>query len=153
MSERLPNAFARFVAARSDVGLTRLMEGRARRALVRAVIRGAPRRLNREACLGEPVVVEIRVRGSGRRRQDSWFLLIGNGRCIASPRPLGEPETTIIFEPAAFLRYAAGQASPRELFMAGRLSVDGSLILATALPAMFRMPARVSAGVEPPTPD
>jgi hypothetical protein len=140
VSERLPQAFARFVAGRSELGLQRLMEGRLRRPLVRAVMRSAPARLDREACLGEPVVVEIRVRAAGRRREDSWFLLIGNGSCIASSKALGEPETTISFEPAAFLRYAAGQASARELFMAGRLSVDGSLILATALPGMFRMP-------------
>lgn len=145
MTDRLAAAFARFVSARSDAELDALMHGWRRRLLLWGIFTLAPLRLDRSS-VDDLALIEIRV-GDGGRGPDRWTLLIGRGRCRVSRHALGEPDSIVNFEPVAFLRFAAGQESARDLFLARRLSVDGSLLLAAELPTLFRRPA---AAADPP---
>jgi hypothetical protein len=137
---RIADAFGRFVATRSEAELELVMHGLRRLPLLLGIFRIAPRRLDREATAGERTLIEIRVRdargGDPFRRQ----LLIGRGRCAVSRHQYGEAESVISFDPVAFLRFAAGQEAARDLFVSGRVSVDGSLIAAAELPSFFRFP-------------
>jgi predicted lipid carrier protein YhbT len=143
VSERVAGAFNRFVRKRSDAELAALMEGWLRRPLLWSIFRFAPRRLDRQrAAAGEAALIEIRVRDRRRGRCDRRQLIVGRGRCTVSRHDLGEPDSTVSFEPVAFLRFVAGQQAARELFLGRRISVDGSLLLAAELPSLFRIRAR-----------
>jgi putative sterol carrier protein len=139
-ADRAAAQFGRFVRDRSDRELRALMEGWRRRPLLWAIFRSAPRRLDREAVGEERALIEIRVRDERRGRPDRRQLLIARGRCRVSRHGLGEPDTVVGFDPVSFLRFVAGQASARELFLSGALSVDGSLLVAAELPSFFRFP-------------
>jgi SCP-2 sterol transfer family len=142
VSERVAGAFNRFVRKRSDAELAALMEGWLRRPLLWSIFRFAPRRLDRQRAAGEAALIEIRVRDRRRGRCDRRQLIVGRGRCTVSRHDLGEPDSTVSFEPVAFLRFVAGQQAARELFLGRRISVDGSLLLAAELPSLFRIRAR-----------
>lgn len=146
MTDRLAAAFARFVGTRSDAELDALMRGWRRRLLLWGIFAIAVRRLDRSS-LDEPALIEIRIR-DGDRGGDRRALLIGRGRTRVSRHALGEPDSVVNFEPVAFLRFAAGQESARDLFLARRLSVDGSLLLAAELPTLFRRPTAAAAAPE-----
>ena len=62
---------------------------------------------------GERALIEIRVRDRRRGRPDRRQLIVGRGRCRVSRHDLGQPDTTVSFEPVAFLRFVAGQESAR----------------------------------------
>jgi len=140
LADRAATHFGRFVCGRSDPELRALMEGWRRRPLIWAIFRIAPRRLDREAVAGEQALIEIRVRDERGGGPDRRQLLIGRGRCRVSRHELGEPDSVVSFDPVSFLRFVAGQAAARDLFMSGRLSVDGSLLVAADLPSFFRFP-------------
>jgi putative sterol carrier protein len=140
LADRAAAHFGRFVCDRSDGELLALMESWRRRPLLWAIFWTLPRRLDHEAVGDEQALIEIRIRDEGRGRPDSRQLLIGRGRCRVSRHGLGDPESVVGFDPVSFLRFVAGQAGARELFVSGRLSVDGSLILAAELPSFFRFP-------------
>jgi hypothetical protein len=141
VSDRLAQAFARYVAARSTPELEQLMAGRRRGPLLWGIFRIMPRRLDRSAIeAGEATLIEIRVRDTVRGRPDRRQLLIARGRCRVSRHRLGEPDTTVSFDPVSFLRFVAGEVGARELFVSGQISVDGSLLAAAELPSLFRRP-------------
>ena len=138
--DRISGHFGRFVAARSDAELETLMDGWQRLPVLWGIFRIAPHRLDRDATAGERTLIEIRVRdphgGDPFRRQ----LLIGRGRCRVSRHDHGEADSVVTFDPVSFLRFAAGQQGARDLFVSGRVSVDGSLLAAAELPSFFRFP-------------
>jgi putative sterol carrier protein len=140
LADRAADRFGRFVRDRSDRQLRALMDGWRRGPLLWAIFRFAPRRIDREAVGDERALVEIRIRDERRGQPDRRQLLIGRGRCTVARRGLGEPDSVVSFEGVSFLRFAAGQAAARELFVSGRLSVDGSLLVAAELPSFFRFP-------------
>lgn len=141
MSDRLARAFARYVGSRSDAELQDLIDGWRRRPLLWGIFWIVPRRLDRTTVeAGEATLIEIRVHGGDGKRPERRQLMIARGRCTVSRHSLGEPDTAIVFDPVSFLRFAAGQVSARELFLSGRISVEGSLLAAAELPSLFRRP-------------
>jgi hypothetical protein len=141
VSDRLVGAFTRFVRKRSDAQLAALMDGWLRRPLLWLIFRFAPRRFDPQKAAGEAALIEIRVRDRRGSRTDRRHLMVGRGRCTVSRHDLGEPDSTVSFEPVAFLRFVAGQRAARELFLGRRISVDGSLLLAAELPSLFGIQA------------
>jgi putative sterol carrier protein len=142
VSDRLVGAFARFVSRRSDEQLAGLMDGWLRRPLLWAIFRLAPRRVDRESVAGDSALIEIKVRRRRGGRPDRHVLLVSRGRCTVSRKDLGEPDSTVSFEPVAFLRFVAGQERARDLFLGRRISVDGSLLVAAELPSLLRVRER-----------
>lgn len=141
MSDRLARAFARFVGSRSDPELERLTSGWRRRPLLAAIFRVMPWRIDRSSLeAGEATLIEIRVRDRRGDRLERRQLLIARGRCTVTRHDLGEPDSVIVFEPVSFLRFVAGQVGARDLFLSGRISVEGSLLGAAELPSLFRRP-------------
>ena len=135
----IDDRFARWVRDRDDEALRRLMSGPARRPLLRVIFRRACRRVESATAAGERALIEIRIRAEGGGPGDRWHLLLGRGRLTATRRPLGEPDSTVVFDAVDFLRLIAGQRTSRDLFVARRISIDGSLFLAAELPALFRV--------------
>ena len=129
--------FARWVRARDDEALKRLMRGPARRPLLRLIFRRGRHRVGAAEAGGERALIEVRIRAEGEGPADRWHLLLGRGRLTATRRDLGEPDSTVVFDAVDFLRLIAGQTTSRELFVARRISVDGSLFLAAGLPGLF----------------
>jgi putative sterol carrier protein len=137
----LADRFARQVNRMPEERLDRIMRGWRRRGILRQVFFGMPRQLDRNAARDVRAVVEYRVRGRPDGGVDRYQVTIEDGRARARRGGDASPTVTLELEPAAFLQLVAGVATGPELFMRGRLQLDGDLMMATRLPSLFRIPA------------
>jgi predicted lipid carrier protein YhbT len=69
-------------------------------------------------------------------------LQMRGGRCKVRRRRLETARVLIECDDMPFLKLVAGAASGPDLFMRKRLDIDGDLLFAMRLPALFRVPRR-----------
>jgi putative sterol carrier protein len=139
-AELLAIWFAGRVARTPDERLERAMRGVQRPFLLRRIFGTMPRTLNREAAEGVNAVIDFRIGGRRDGGEDHYQVVIEDSRCTATRRPTREPNTTLKTGGAAFLKLVTGNATGPELFMTGRLGIEGDLMLATRIPTLFRVP-------------
>ena len=135
--------FARLVAHSPRQQLVKVMSGRRRRPLLRQIFAAMPRMVRREALSeGASEVVEIRIPGRPDGGTDVWQLRFTTDGCEASEGSHAKPRLITTFDPVSFLDFAAGLRSAPELFMQGKLKVEGDLLLGARLPSRFVFPGR-----------
>jgi putative sterol carrier protein len=85
-------------------------------------------------------VVEWRIRGREDGGHDRYQVVIDRGTCEVTRD--GDQEPTVIYTigPVEFIRLVTGNASGPELFMTGRISIEGDLMLAAMVQSWFRQP-------------
>jgi hypothetical protein len=118
------------------------MSGRQRGPLLRRIFRSMPLMLKRPPPPGYGAVLEIRVTEAPSGKPDIWQVGFADGRCTITAGPEQNANATTTFEPVAFLRFVAGLRSAPELYMSGKLKVEGDLMLAVRVPQRFEFPAR-----------
>ncbi len=94
-------------------------------------------------------VVHWKIGGRPDGGEDVYEVVIRGGGCEVSSDPKEQPRVTLSLEGADFLRLVTGNANGPELFMTGKLRIEGDLAFASALPALFTIPrAQPSGGVQ-----
>jgi putative sterol carrier protein len=85
-------------------------------------------------------VVEWRITGREDGGHDRYQVAIERGTCEVTRD--GDLEATVVctIGPVEFIRLVTGNASGPELFMTGRLAVEGDLMLAATVQSWFRQP-------------
>jgi putative sterol carrier protein len=85
-------------------------------------------------------VVEWRITGRPDGGHDRYQVAIQRGTCAVTRD--GDMEATVVYTigPVEFIRLVTGNASGPELFMSGRLTVEGDLMLAAMVQSWFRQP-------------
>jgi putative sterol carrier protein len=85
-------------------------------------------------------VVEWRIGERAHGGDDRYQLAITNGVCTVARD--GEEEPTVVYSigPVEFLRLVTGNASGPDLFMTGRLRIEGDLMLAAMVQSWFTVP-------------
>jgi putative sterol carrier protein len=140
-SQIMADLFARRVASLPDDRLERGMRSRQRGPLLRQIFRQMPKSLNREAAQGVAAVIDYRIGGGRDGAEDRYQVVIEDGRCFTTRRPEREPTMTLRMDAVTFLKLITGVATGPELFMTGKLAIEGDLMLAARLPALFRIPS------------
>ena len=138
----LARAFARMVVRSSDERLRWLSSGWRRRLVLAAILQQMPRRLDRGKARGVHAVVNWRLTGAPDGGIDHFQVRIDDGQCRVSLRPKESARATLELDGADFFRLAAGTAEGAELFMAGKLRIEGDLVFTAQLQSLFRIPAR-----------
>ncbi len=139
-SELMARAFARTVARSSPERLRRLVSGRRRRLVLDAIFRQMPKRLDREKARDVEAVVDWKIGGRPDGGVDHYQLVIEEGRCRSTRRPSRPPRATLHMDVVELLRLAGGTAQGPELFMSGKLRVEGDLMFTATLASLFRIP-------------
>jgi putative sterol carrier protein len=133
--------FARTVATSSDERLGRLVSGWRRRLVLGGIFRQMPRRLNREQAKNADAVVDWKIKDAKTDKLDHFQVTIKNGKCRVTRHPTETPRATLEMDTVDFLRLAAGVKQGPELFMSGRLKIEGDLMWTANLASLFRVPA------------
>ena len=92
-------------------------------------------------------VIEWRISGRDDGGHDRYQVIVTRGTCAIERE--GEHAASAVFTigPVEFLRLVTGNVNGPELFMTGRITVEGDLMLAAIAQSWFRMPGqRASAG-------
>lgn len=136
----LARAFAWVVERSSDERLRWLASGWRRRLILAGILQQMPRQLDRGKSSGVHAVANWNVTGAPRGGGDRFQVRIADGRCQVVRRPEESAQVTLELDGADFLRLVAGAADGAELFMTGRLRIEGDLMLTARLPSLFRFP-------------
>jgi putative sterol carrier protein len=139
-SDLVARGFARTVAQSPEKRLRQFVSGWRRPLVLGAIFRQMPRRFNREQAKDVDAVIDWKLKGGRDDGVDRYQVTIKDGRCRVTRRPTEEPRATLELDAVDFLRLAGGVAAGPELFMSGKLKVEGDLMFTARLPARFRVP-------------
>jgi alkanesulfonate monooxygenase SsuD/methylene tetrahydromethanopterin reductase-like flavin-dependent oxidoreductase (luciferase family) len=137
--ERVTKLLARLVADASDAQVERRF---GTPLAQRALFGGMARSFEPEASGGFQgrLVYELGRPATGAR-PILWTIEVSDGHATARPGAAGNPELTLRFELADFIRIAAGTIDPAAPILADRASFEGDFALAARLPEMFGAPS------------
>ena len=133
--------FARTVANSDDERLGRLVSGWRRRLVLRGIFSQMPRRLNREQAKNADAVVDWKIKDAKTDQVDHYQVAIHKGKCRVTRKPTETPRATLEMGTVEFLQLAAGVKQGPELFMSGRIKIEGDLMWTANLASLFRVPA------------
>jgi putative sterol carrier protein len=92
-------------------------------------------------------VIEWRIGGRDDGGHDRYQVIVTRGTCTIEREGEQEPSAVFTIGPVEFLRLVTGNVNGPELFMTGRITVEGDLMLAAIVQSWFRVPGqRTSAG-------
>lgn len=140
-SDLVARRFARFVASSSEERLRWTVSGWRRRLVLGGIFRQMPRRLNREQAKNTDVAVDWKIKGGPDGAVDHFQVVIKQGKCRVTRRPAESPRATIELDAVDFLRLAGGVAQGPELFMAGKIRIEGDVMFTAQLASLFRIPS------------
>ena len=126
-----PTAFAAIVRGASDEDLARGLEAN-REMILAGVFEAMPDAFLSEHAAGLAAVAEWRVDG------ERWQVRMAGGACTVERDGAAAPDVVYEVSGVDFLRLVAGQVDGPQLFVTGRLRVEGDLLLAARMPALFR---------------
>jgi putative sterol carrier protein len=136
-----PRQFATLVAGYTDEQLAAGL--RANRDLILGqIFDQMALHLDSDAAREVEAVLEWRIAGRADGGHDRYQVLISKGTCGVARDGNAAPTVTYTIQPVEFLRLVTGNASGPELFMTGRITVEGDLMLAAMTQSWFRVPGR-----------
>lgn len=134
-----PVHFARLVAEATEEQLEAGLSAN-RELILNEVFRRMPDHFRGDLAPDLEVLVEWRITGRPDGGEDRWQIAIERGSCRVERDGDGAPALTFTVGPVDFLRLATGNVDGPQLFLYGRLEVDGDLVLATRIPTLFIPP-------------
>jgi SCP-2 sterol transfer family protein len=131
--------FAALVSQANDEQLAEIMEGSQRETALREIFARVAEHFDPARARGDSVV-HFQITGRPDGGSDDFEMIVRDGNCEVSEDPSEQPRVTLKVEPVPFLKLVSGQASGPELFMSGKLKIDGDLMFAPQIATMFRIP-------------
>jgi putative sterol carrier protein len=138
--QAITDRFARYVARSSPERRARAMRGWRRPIITRRIFKAMEHEFDPKKGEGVDAAIHWEIGGRGDGGVDRWQVVIGDGRCRATRKLDREPTVIIKLDGPQFLELVTGIASGPELFMSGKLKVEGDLMLAARLASLFRIP-------------
>jgi putative sterol carrier protein len=134
-----PRQYVALVASATDEQLAAAL--RANRELILArIFEHMALYLDADAARKAEAVLEWRIAGRPDGGHDRYQVIISRGTCALAREGDATPRVTYTIGPVGFLRLVTGNASGPELFMTGRVTVEGDLILAAMTRSWFPAP-------------
>ncbi|MGH2980836.1 MAG: SCP2 sterol-binding domain-containing protein [Solirubrobacterales bacterium] len=135
-----PEDFAALVANASDEQLAEAMSGPQRQLALREIFARMADHMDPVKAKGHDAVVHFQILGRPDGGHDDFELIVRDGKGSVSETPSEEPRVTLKIEPVAFLKLITNQKSGPELFMTGKLKLEGDLMFAPQIASLFRIP-------------
>ncbi len=132
--------FATLIANASDEQLAEVMSGPNRDVALREIFNRMTEHLDPAKAKGHDAVVHFEIGGRPDGGQDRFEVAINDGKCAVSESLDSEPRVKLNIEAVAFLKLISARASGPELFMTGKLKIEGDLMYAPQIATLFRIP-------------
>jgi putative sterol carrier protein len=139
LTELSAEGMAELVAQTSDEQLAQLMQGEQREEALREIFARVAEHFDPARAKGDSVV-HFRIVGRPDGGSDDFQVIVRDGKCEVSEDLSEQPRVTLKVEPVAFLKLISGLASGPELFMSGKLKIEGDVMFAPQIATMFRIP-------------
>jgi putative sterol carrier protein len=132
--------FAALVATASDDQLAEAMAGSQRETALREIFTRMAEHLDPTKAKGQDAVVLFQITGRDDGGYDQFQVVVRDGACSVSEQPDEEPRVTLKLEPVSFLKLITNRVSGPELFMTGKLKIEGDLMFAPQIASLFKIP-------------
>ena len=136
-----PAAFARAVADTPDEALEEGMASENRALILDEIFAQMERRFDAARGGDVDAVIDWKIHDRPGGGYDHYRVTLASGECRVDKDPAdGEPRVTFKLKPVTFLRLVTGNASGPQLFLTGRLKIDGDLMFAARVQNLFEIP-------------
>jgi putative sterol carrier protein len=132
--------FARFMTRLGPERRARAMRGISGRILIRLIFAGMRRAFDRRKAKGVEAVLRWEIGGADDGGVEQWHVVIADERCRVRRRVDRDPIITLKLARITFLELATGIAAGPQLFMTGKLKIEGDMMQAANLVTFFRIP-------------
>lgn len=135
-----PAAFATAIASAPDHELAEGMASDLRVTVLDEVFRRMSAHFEPKKSKKLDLVIQFHLTGSQNGVNDVYQVVIRADQCIAGKEITEPPKLTLRLDAVDFLKLATNNEKGMDLYIKGRLKVDGNLILATRLQGLFMLP-------------
>jgi putative sterol carrier protein len=132
--------FATLIASASDDQLAEVIGGPNRDAALREIFNRMTDHLDPAKARGHDAVVHFEIAGRPDGGHDNFQVVIKDGKCTVTESLDAEPRVKLNIDGVAFLKLISARASGPELFMTGKLKIEGDLMYAPQIATLFRIP-------------
>jgi putative sterol carrier protein len=141
MMEVDPAAFARTVAATPDDQLAQGMASENREQVLDEIFNRMSEHFDPARAGGEEATIDWKIWDRPDGGYDHYRVHISNGTCrVEKGPPEGEARVTFKLNPVDFLKLVTGNASGPQMFLTGRLKINGDLMFAARVQSLFEIP-------------
>jgi alkyl sulfatase BDS1-like metallo-beta-lactamase superfamily hydrolase len=138
---QLADGLGKLVRDASPERLEQLMRSPARRPLLDGIFWQMPKQLDAARAAGVRSSVRWRITGRADDGADTYDLLLIDGHARTVRGGDGQqPRLTITVDGVEFLRLVSGNSDPMKAYFTGRIQIEGDIMVAAKLAALFRMP-------------
>jgi putative sterol carrier protein len=132
--------FAVLVANADDDQLAEAMSGPQREIALCEIFARMAEHLDPNKAKGHDAVVLFQITGRPDGGYDQFQVTVRDGQCSVSEEATEEPRVTLKVEPVSFLKLITNRVSGPELFMTGKLKIEGDLMFAPQIASLFKIP-------------
>lgn len=101
---------------------------------LKTLIEGMPEKFNADAAGDMEEIFQFNITDG-----DSYFVTIKDGTCAISQGESDAPSVTFVLDEATAVEVISGETNGMQAFMAGRLRVEGDMMLSTKLDSLFTL--------------
>jgi putative sterol carrier protein len=131
---------AAMVAAATDEQLAEAISGLQREPALREIFARMSEHLDPQRAKGQDAVIHFQILGRPDGGYDEFEVIVRDGGCSVSETPSEQPRVTVKVDPVGFLKLITNRTSGPELFMTGKLKIEGDLMYAPQIASLFRIP-------------
>jgi putative sterol carrier protein len=130
-----PGQLAEMVKGLSDEELDEAVRNLGVDGVLTNIFDGMQQRFIPEKAAGVDCTIQYDIATDGDTKQ--WMVKFAEGRCEASPGPAPGPRLTLQLSLVDFVRLVLGQAEGSQLFMGGKLKLQGDMMFAMQMQTFF----------------
>ncbi|HVS29065.1 MAG TPA: SCP2 sterol-binding domain-containing protein [Solirubrobacteraceae bacterium] len=135
-----PAEVARTIATTPDEQLAEGMRSEMRGQILDEIFSRMEEHFDAAKAGSVDAVIHWKILGRPDGGEDLYELIVRGGACKLSPEPAEQPRVTFAIDSVAFLRLVTGNASGPDLFMQGKLKIEGDLMFAAQVAGLFKVP-------------
>jgi len=135
-----PEDFARIIAETPDSRLEAAMQSKMRGVVLDEVIRRMETEFKPERAQDLDAVIQFEITGRPDGGSDLFQLTVRNGTCVTSKTITEDPKVKIVLDAVIFLKLVTGIEGGTDLYIGGKLKIDGAVMLGTRITSMFNVP-------------
>jgi putative sterol carrier protein len=136
-----PVEFARVVAQTPDDQLAEGMASENRPLVLDGIFDQMEAHFDAARAAGTEAVIDWKIWDRPDGGYDHYRVHIAGGTCRVEKQPAdGDARVTFRVKPVDFLKLVTGSASGPQMFLTGKLKIDGDLMFAARIQSLFEIP-------------
>lgn len=132
--------FAVSIAVMSDENLEAMVRSPLRLVILDEIVSRMEGEFMPERAHGLEAVFHFLITGRPDGGNDAYQMTIANDTCVTGKTLDAEPKIVLTLDAASFLKLVTGVVTGVDLYIGGKLKIDGAMLMGTRIVNMFNIP-------------